>query len=91
MIQNVILIIIIIIMSVVVIKHMLNDPNGKPVYPMLNYYSPLHLMPESLYIDTNAGSYTINTNLQFTFDNKPNIFHRTFTRILLGWKWKDND
>ncbi len=35
MIQNIILIIIIVIMSIVVIKHMLNDPNGKPIWKTL--------------------------------------------------------
>ncbi len=90
MIQNIILIIIIIIMSVVVIRHMLNDPNGRPVYH-IRYDDTFIIKPISLYIDTNAGSYTINTNLQFTFDKKPNLFHRTFTRVLLGWKWTDNE
>jgi hypothetical protein len=35
------------------------------------------------------GKYTINRELHFHFAHKPNWFHRTMTRLLLGWEWKD--
>ncbi len=36
-----------------------------------------------------AGSYTINDNLVVAFQAKPNYIHRFFTKLLLGWEWKD--
>ena len=35
------------------------------------------------------GSYLINNELSFTFKKKPNFIHRFFTKLLLGWEWKD--
>lgn len=36
-----------------------------------------------------VGEYIINNNFYVAFTNKPNWFHRTMTKMLLGWKWKD--
>lgn len=36
-----------------------------------------------------VGEYRINDNLSFAFQKKPNCFHRTMTKILLGWVWID--
>lgn len=37
-----------------------------------------------------VGNYVINDVLHFSFQKKPNWFHRKMTRLLLGWKWVDH-
>lgn len=40
-----------------------------------------------------VGSYQITSeanSMRFMFVKKPNIIHRFFCRILLGWVWIDN-
>ena len=37
------------------------------------------------------GYYSINNNLRISFEKKPNWFHRIMTRLLLGWRWKNDD
>lgn len=36
-----------------------------------------------------AGSYKIGKSFHIFFENKPNVIHRYFTKLLLGWEWKD--
>jgi hypothetical protein len=36
-----------------------------------------------------AGSYMIGKNNFIYLKKKPNIIHRFFSKILLGWIWKD--
>lgn len=36
-----------------------------------------------------VGYYTINSNVSFFFQKKPNLAHRIFTKLLLGWEWRD--
>lgn len=38
-----------------------------------------------------VGFYRINVNFAIAFVNKPNLFHRVFTKLLLGWEWVDYD
>lgn len=38
-----------------------------------------------------VGKYIVNNNLTFAFNKKPSLFHRCMTKLLLGWKWKDNN
>lgn len=35
------------------------------------------------------GSYKIGFNYFIYLQKKPNIIHRFFTKLLLGWVWKD--
>ena len=35
------------------------------------------------------GKIVINGSLEITCKDKPNIIHRAFTRLLLGWKWEE--
>jgi len=39
-----------------------------------------------------VGGYQITSeaNMRFMFVKKPNIIHRVFCRILLGWVWTDS-
>tara|TARA_R110000744_G_scaffold3157_4_gene12231 strand:+ start:172 stop:372 length:201 start_codon:yes stop_codon:yes gene_type:complete len=37
-----------------------------------------------------VGGYTINGYLTFSFIKKPNFIHRFFSKLLLGWVWKDD-
>jgi hypothetical protein len=39
-----------------------------------------------------AGYYKIggNTGMQISFSKKPKWIHRKFTKLLLGWEWKNN-
>jgi len=36
-----------------------------------------------------AGSYKLDKGTRFPMFVKPNIIHRFFTKLLLGWKWED--
>ena len=36
-----------------------------------------------------AGSYKIGKSFHIFFEKKPKSFHRFFTKLLLGWEWKD--
>ena len=36
-----------------------------------------------------AGSYKIGKSFHVFFEVKPNVIHRYFTKLLLGWKWQD--
>jgi hypothetical protein len=36
------------------------------------------------------GGYDITPNFTVMLETKPMWLHRYMTRILLGWKWKDN-
>ena len=38
-----------------------------------------------------VGSYRIGKSFHVFFEKKPSQIHRFFTRILLGWKWVDNN
>ncbi len=82
--MKILLILAIIIMSYFVIKHMLNDPNGKPRYPKTNTF-----IIKSIGWEEYVGAYKINESWVINFTKKPNIIYRVFTRILLGWKWED--
>ena len=36
-----------------------------------------------------VGSYKIGKSFHIFFDKKPNVIHRFFSKLLLGWKWQD--
>lgn len=36
-----------------------------------------------------VGGYKMGSYISFCLPNKPNIVHRLFTRLLLGWEWVD--
>jgi hypothetical protein len=36
-----------------------------------------------------AGSYKVGKSFHIFFEKKPNLFHRFFTKLFLGWKWHD--
>ncbi len=36
-----------------------------------------------------AGSYMVGNNNFFYLQKKPNSIHRFFTKLILGWVWKD--
>lgn len=36
-----------------------------------------------------VGHYAITPSLVFVMYERPNWFHRSMTRLLLGWKWAD--
>ena len=36
-----------------------------------------------------AGSYKIGKSLHVFFEKKPKSIHRFFTKLFLGWEWKD--
>jgi hypothetical protein len=36
-----------------------------------------------------AGSYKIGKSFHIFFEKKPKSLHRFFTKLLLGWEWKD--
>lgn len=44
----------------------------------------------SIYKPVQAGSYKIGKSFHIFFDKKPNLIHRFFTKLFLGWKWVDN-
>ena len=35
------------------------------------------------------GYYKIGKSFHVFFQEKPNVIHRYFTKLLLGWKWHD--
>jgi hypothetical protein len=43
----------------------------------------------SYYQKKTAGSYMIGNNTFIYLKDKPNFIHRYFTKLLLGWSWKD--
>lgn len=43
----------------------------------------------SFYQKKVAGSYKIGESTFIYLKNKPNYIHRCFTKLLLGWEWKD--
>jgi hypothetical protein len=43
----------------------------------------------SYYQKKTAGSYKIGNNTFIYLKDKPNFIHRYFTKLLLGWSWKD--
>lgn len=38
----------------------------------------------------NVGSYKVGKSFYVYFTEKPNIIHRFFTKIFLGWTWIEN-
>ena len=36
-----------------------------------------------------AGSYKIGKSFHIFFEQKPKSIHRFFTKLFLGWEWKD--
>lgn len=40
------------------------------------------------YVITGDGS---TDKIRFNFSKKPNVVHRFFSRILLGWVWEDDN
>ena len=37
-----------------------------------------------------VGSYRIGKTFHVYFEEKPNLIHRFFTKLFLGWKWVEN-
>ena len=38
---------------------------------------------------TQAGSYKVGKSFHIFFEKKPNLIHKFFTKLLLGWEWHD--
>jgi len=36
-----------------------------------------------------VGSYKIGKSFHIFFEKKPNLFHRFFTKLFLGWDWNN--
>ena len=36
-----------------------------------------------------AGSYKVGKSFHIFFEKKPNLTHRFFTKLFLGWEWHD--
>ena len=36
-----------------------------------------------------VGYYVVGKGFHIFFQKKPNVIHRYFTKLLLGWKWQD--
>jgi hypothetical protein len=43
----------------------------------------------SIFKPNQAGSYRVGKSFHIFFEKKPNLLHRFFTKLLLGWKWHD--
>ena len=55
-------------------------------------FEPSYLKVNTINLPTYVGSYEIgkDTGTWFSLLKKPNWFHRTMVRLILGWVWKDN-
>lgn len=40
-------------------------------------------------VSKQVGYYKVGKSFHIFFERKPNLIHRFFTKILLGWKWHD--
>lgn len=38
-----------------------------------------------------VGYYKVGKSFHIFFEKKPNIIHRIFSKLLLGWSWKDQN
>jgi hypothetical protein len=36
-----------------------------------------------------VGSYKVGKSFHIFFEKKPNVVHRFFTKLFLGWQWQD--
>jgi hypothetical protein len=54
-------------------------------------FEPSYLKVDTINLPTFVGSYEIgkDTGTWFSLLKKPNWFHRTMVRLILGWVWKD--
>ena len=55
-------------------------------------FEPSYLKVNTINLPTYVGRYEIgkDTGTWFSLLKKPNWFHRTMVRLILGWIWKDN-
>ena len=54
-------------------------------YEMVQRSSEIHSIKKPI----QAGSYKIGKSFHVFFEQKPKLIHRFFTKLFLGWVWKD--
>jgi hypothetical protein len=67
------------------------NKNRKPKKKIENGENNNHVKNDFLLIKgiKMIGSYKIGSNYFIYLQKKPNIIHRFFSKLLLGWVWKD--
>lgn len=65
----------------------INDIMAKNIHEVLNAEKPF--ISEGIKVKKSAGSYNVGKSFHIYFDKKPILIHRFFTKLLLGWKWRD--
>lgn len=66
-----------------------NKPTEQPTAP-IEQPSTFTAIPSIVYVGGyRIGSRNNRDGYFFSFERKPNWFHRTMTRVCLGWEWID--
>ena len=64
-------------------KKIINEVNN------VNDFVKINKVPNIKGLQKQVGYYKIGKSFHVFFEQKPNVIHRYFTKLFLGWRWHD--